>query len=247
MVGVAGLWLAVFLLTPEDVVMSRAIPFFVLSGLVGTVGGRFTRFIGIEKVGASVSASINNLNPFISSALAILLLGEQVTLAIIAGTFIIVIGTIFLSLSGQQIGFRPRHLIYPFMAATFFGVSAIIRKLGLSETGPIFGAAVNMTTALIVFTSFLVVSGRAHAMRCHGRSLWYFAAAGVAENAGVCLVIVALSLGQVSLVAPLAGTAPLFVLPMTYLFLRGVESLTWKIVIGSLLIVAGVVLLTSSS
>jgi len=71
-------------------------------------------------------------------------------------------------------------------------------------------------------------------------------AAGVAENAGVCLVIVALSLEQVSVVAPLAGTAPLFVLPLSYIFLRGVEALTGRIVAGALLIVAGVVLLTGS-
>jgi uncharacterized membrane protein len=55
---------------------------------------------------------------------------------------------------------------------------------------------------------------------------------------------VALSLGQVSLVVPLAGTAPLFVLPMTWLFLRHVEKLTWRIIVGTILIVAGVGVLT---
>jgi uncharacterized membrane protein len=162
----------------------------------------------------------------------------------VAGTGLIVLGTIILSLSGRQVGFRPRHLIYPLTAASCFGGVAIIRKLGLSQMGPIFGAAVNMTTALIVFTAFLAVSGNAQAMRCQGRSLWYFIAAGVTENAGVCLLMVALSLGQVSVVTPLAGTAPLFVLPMTYLFLRGIESLTWRIVAGAVLIVCGSVLLT---
>jgi uncharacterized membrane protein len=243
-VGTSGLWLAAFVLTPDDVLTLQAVPFFVLSGLIGTVGGRFARFIAIEKVGASVAASINNLNPFISTGLAILLLGERVTLPIVAGTCLIVLGTIILSLSGRQVGFRPRHLIYPITAASCFGGVAIIRKLGLSQMGPIFGAAVNMTTALIVFTAFLAVSGNAQAMRCQGRSLWYFVAAGVTENAGVCLLMVGLSLGQVSVVAPLAGTAPLFVLPMTYFFLRGVESLTWRIVAGAVLIVCGSVLLT---
>jgi uncharacterized membrane protein len=243
-VGASGLWLAAFVLTPDDVLTLQAVPFFVLSGLIGTVGGRFARFIAIEKVGASVAASINNLNPFISTGLAILLLGERVTLPIVAGTCLIVLGTIILSLSGRQVGFRPRHLIYPITAASCFGGVAIIRKLGLSQMGPIFGAAVNMTTALIVFTAFLVVSGNAQAMRCQGRSLWYFVAAGVTENAGVCLLMVGLSLGQVSVVAPLAGTAPLFVLPMTYFFLRGIESLTWRVVAGAVLIVCGSVLLT---
>jgi len=55
---------------------------------------------------------------------------------------------------------------------------------------------------------------------------------------------VALSLGEVSVVTPLAGTAPLFVLPFTSLFLKGVEKLTWRVVVGSILIVLGVFLLT---
>lgn len=195
-------------------------------------------------MGASIAAAINNLNPFISSALAILLLDEHITSAIAGGTCIIVLGTILLSLTSQQMGFQTHHLIYPFMAAAFFGISTIIRKLGLSATGPIFGAAVNMTTALIVFASFLVISRRIDVLRCKGFSL-YFVAAGVTENAGVCFVILALSLGQVNIVAPLAGTAPLFVLPMTYFLLQGIETLTWKIVLGVLLIVAGGLLLTS--
>ena len=244
-VGASGLWIAVLFLTPGDIGSFRALPFFILSGLVGTVGGRFTRFIGIEKVGASVGSAINNLNPFIAAGLAIVFLGEQVTLPILAATVVIVLGTILLSLSGRQAGFRPLHLIYPFTAAFCFGVVGVIRKLGLSEAGPIFGAAVNMTTALIVFTAFLLVSGKAQLIYCRGESLWYFIAAGVAENTGVCLLIVALSLGQVSAVTPLSGTAPLFVLLLTSLFLRDVEALTARILAGTLLIVAGVILLTA--
>jgi DME family drug/metabolite transporter len=243
-VGVAGLWLAVWLLTPGDVFAIRALPYFIVSGLLGTMGGRFARFLAIDKVGASVAAPIINLNPFIAAALAIALLGERVTLSILVGTVVIVAGTILLSMSGRQAGFRLRHLVYPFTAASCFGTVAIIRKLGLSETGPIFGAAVNMTTALIAFTLFLWASGNWQAMRCRGPSLRYFIGAGVAENTGVCLVIVALSLGQVSLVVPLAGTAPLFVLLMTWLFLRHVEKLTWRIIVGSILIVGGVGVLT---
>lgn len=243
-VGVIGLWGTVLLMAPNAVFDLRAIPFFVLSGLIGTVVGRFMRFVAIEKVGAPVAASINNLNPFISTGLAILLLGERVTLPILVGTAVIVFGTALLSLSGKVVGFKFRHLVYPFLAASCFGAVAILRKLGLSQTGPLFGAAVNTTTAMIAFTAFLFASGNRQAMMYKGPGLRYFIAAGAAENAGVCLSIVALSLGDVSVVAPLSGTAPLFVLLLTAAFLQGVERLTWRIVFGSILIVFGVVLLT---
>jgi uncharacterized membrane protein len=71
--------------------------------------------------------------------------------------------------------------------------------------------------------------------------------AGVMENLGVLLVLVVLSLGQVSVVTPFNGTAPLFVLALASLLLKDVERLTGRIVLGTVLIVLGVFLLTAVS
>ena len=243
-VGVVGFWGAVLVLEPAEAYRASAIPLFMLSGIIGTAGGRLLRFVSIEKVGAPVAASIINLHPFIASALAILMLGEHVTLPMIAGTGVIVLGTTLLSLSGRQVGFQPLDLFFPILSASCFGAVVIIRKLGLSHAGPLFGSAVNITTALIAFTAFLFASGNRQVLVWHGRGLVYFVGAGIAENLSVFLVLVALSLGEVSVVSPLAGTAPLFVLPFTTLFLKGVERLTGRIVFGALLIVLGVFLLT---
>ena len=65
------------------------------------------------------------------------------------------------------------------------------------------------------------------------------------ENLGVLLVLVALSLVQVSVVTPFNGTAPLFVLALASLLLKDVERLTGRIVLGTVLIVLGVFLLTA--
>jgi DME family drug/metabolite transporter len=246
-VGVVCVWGATLLLVPVSAFHAKALPFFICSGLLGTVAGRFLRFMGIEKVGAPVSAAVNNLNPFISTGLAILLLGERVTLHILAGTCVIVLGTILLSTSGRAVGFRPRHLFYPFLSAFCFGAVAIIRKLGLSHAPPMFGFAINVTTAFIAFTAYLIASGNFRTVVCDGKSLRYFVVAGVTENVGVLLGLVALSLGQVSVVTPLNGTAPLFVLVLTFLFLKGIERLTGRIVLGTMCIVVGVFLLTAWS
>ena len=243
-VGVFGLWGAVLILEPADAYRAGAIPLFMLSGVIGTAGGQLLRFVSIEKVGAPVAASIINLNPFIATGLAIVVLGERVTLPMIAGTGVIVLGTTLLSLSGRQVGFKPLQVFYPFLSASCFGAVAIIRKLGLSHAGPLFGSAVNITTALVTFTAFLLASGNRQVLAWRGRGLGYFVGAGIAENLSVFLVLVALGLGEVSVVAPLAGTAPLFVLPFTSLLLKGVEQLTGRLVIGAILIVLGVFLLT---
>jgi len=115
LVGMIGLWSAVLVLVPYSDYNWRAVPYFVFSGVVGTTGGRFFRVVSIQKVGASVASAIGNLAPFISSGLAIVVLGEHVTLPILAGTMVIVVGTILLSLSGRQGGIPcpPSRLSVP--------------------------------------------------------------------------------------------------------------------------------------
>ena len=244
-VGSVCLWVILLLRGPLEPVRVEGLAYFVAAGLVGTVAGRLLRFLAIEKVGASVTSALNNLFPFISSGLAILLLGEEVTTAIVVGTLVIVAGTVVLSLTGQEMGFRPAHLALPILSATCFGVVAILRKLGLGTMSPVAGFAVNVTTALIAFTFFLFVAGKLGTILGTPRSIMYFVWAGLAENLGVFLILVALSMGTVSVVAPLTGTAPIFVLVMSPFFLRGLERPTWRVVVGTLLIVFGVYLITA--
>jgi uncharacterized membrane protein len=243
-VGAVGLWSAVLLLVPPATYDWSAAPYFVVSGLVGTGAGRLFRVVAIDKVGAPVAASILNMTPLVATGFAIVILGERVTLPILAGTLVIVAGTVLLSLSGRYVGFPPRHLVYPFLAATCFGVVQVVRKLGLSQTGPVFDAAINTTAGLVAATAFVLATGNWHALRCDRRSLAYLVGGGVAENTGVFLLIVALGFGEVSVVTPLIGTAPLFVLLLAVFFPSGRRAPGWRVVVGAVLVVLGVFLLT---
>ena len=243
-VGAVGLWAAVLLLVPRNEYNWHAAPYFIASGVVGTAAGRLFRVAAIEKVGASVSAAILNLAPLISTVLAVLLLGERITLPILTGTLVVVFGTTLLSVSGRHVGFRTRDLLYPFISATCFGVVAILRKLGLGLAGPLFDSAINITAALIASSAFVLASGKLGAIRYDRESFLYFAGGGAFENLGVFLLLFALGLGEVSVVVPLAGTSPLFVLVLAYWFPSGIDRLGWRLITGAVLIVLGVFLLT---
>ena len=91
----------------------------------------------------------------------------------------------------------------------------------------------------------IVASGRGWVATCRGRSLAYFIAAGAAENTSVFMNVFALSIGAVSVVAPLYGAAPIFVLFLSFFFLRGVEVLTARVVTGTVLIVLGIYLISA--
>ena len=244
-VGTAALWAAVSVTGGIVEISLRSVLLFMLAGLIGTMGGRLLRFHAIDKVGASVASAVLNLQPLISTGLAILFLGEDVTLPIVLGTVVIVAGTVLLSVSGRELGFRPWHIVLPLGSATCFGVVAILRKVGLSQMGPVVATAINVTTALIAYSAFMIASGRLEILACRGRTLGYFVGAGFTENAGVFMTIVGLSLGAVSVVTPLTATAPIFVLLLSPFLLRGVEILTVRVVVGTVLIVFGVYLITA--
>ena len=245
LVGVVTLWSAVPLTEGLRYVSPIGIGLFVMAGLVGTVAGRLLRFVSIERVGPSIAAALGNLHPLFSATFAILLLGERVTVPIVVGTVVIVTGTSVLSLGPQRVGFRRAYLALPIFSAACFGLVAVLRKVGLGHVGPVLGSAINVTTAFVAFTAFLAASGRHRAFAARGETLGYFIGAGVTENLSVFLNIVALGAGMVSVVAPLYGTAPIFVLVLSFVFLRGVEALTPRIVIGTALIVLGVYLITA--
>ena len=230
LVGMITLWVAVAVTGGPGPVSAKALGYFVLAGLVGTVAGRLFRFVAIERVGASVAAAVINLNPMIATILAILLLGERVTMPIVVGTLVIMFGTVLLSLSGGRVGFAPRLLWLPILSATCF---------------PIIGTALNVTTAAVAFGSFMLATGQRDALVVRGRPLAYFAAAGLMENTAVFLNIVALGMGTVSVVTPLYGSSPIFVLLFSFFFLRGVEVLTVRVVAGTLLIVLGIYLISA--
>ena len=243
-VGAVGLWIVVLATGGLGEISTRSLLLFAAAGLIGTVGGRLTRFLAIEKVGATVTAAVSSVTPLVASFLAILLLGERVTLPILAGTAVIVVGTVLLSTSGRRLGFRPWQIVLPLVSATCFGIVQVIRKIGLDDMGPVLGTCINLTAALIAFSAAMLASGHRGIRACRGRELTYFIGAGLAENAGVFLTILALTSGAVSVVTPLTATTPIFVLLLSYFFLKGVELLTGRVIVGTMLIVLGVCLIT---
>ena len=246
-VGAAALWAAVIVTGGIVQISARSVALFVLAGLIGTVGGRLLRFHAIDKVGASVSSAVLNLQPLISTGLAIVFLGEDVTVPILLGTIVIVAGTVLLSASGRHLGFEPWKIVLPLGSAACFGVVAILRKIGLSHMGPVAATAINVTTALIAYSTMMLAVRHRGILTCRGRTLGYFVAAGLAENIAVFMTIVGLSMGAVSVVTPLTATAPIFVLVLSPFLLRGVELLTGRVVAGTMLIVFGVYLITALS
>lgn len=222
---------------------------FFLSGVVGTALGRLAVFTGVDRVGASINSATISTRPLFATGLAIVFLGEGVTLATVVGIAVLVLGLSVLALSqgGDLSGWKRWDLLYPLAAAMMFGAGNVARRWGLLEFPDITlleAVAINEFGALLSLALYTVYAGRWDVLRAPQRTYAYFSGSGSITAVALLALFAALQQGRVAIVDPLAATAPLFTLVFAVIFLRDVERVTKGVVGGALLVVVGIVLIT---
>lgn len=224
----------------------RAVFWLVLAGMASP--GIAVPFIykAFEQIGPSKAIAISSTHPMFSTFLAIIFLGEKPGLQIYVGSIIIITGVFFLTVKN---GFSTRQLnelVYPLLTAFALGFTFIFRKLGISYfPSPVFATAVCGTSAL--FFIFLISRFYPPHKRFAPtkKATTIFIIAGLFQSTAYYLFFKAMQIGNVSLVAPLINTEPLFVIIMSYLLLKGVEKITPRIILGAIFIVVGAMIITT--
>jgi len=238
---------------PLNQFVTRAVLYFIAAGIIGSFIGRFLFYVGVDKVGASISTPLSEIKPLFSTIVAIVILGERVTLSIALGTVFIIIGaaTISSEESGGHIEkkWSKKDLIFPILAGACWGVTHIFRKVGLNITPePILGLAVQNVAAFTFYPLLFLVQQNQQKLVLNDRKSWFlFSLSGFSAVAAQLCFFYALDLGEVVIVSPLSSLSAFFLLLFVGIFLRKLERVTWKIVLGSILIVGGTLLLTMMS
>jgi len=247
--SVAALWLWVYLFiyVPFDVLRSRASIYFLLSGCLQPLLARILYYIGITRIGVSRAGPLRGSEPLLSVALAVIFLHEDPNEFVYAGTLLI-IASIWLILwrrSGEA-AWNLFDIVFPLGAAFCGAVSQNLRRAGLLLLpDPYVGAAIGTSTSLFIFWAFLLATGKFRLARPDRKSLPFFASAAVVSAAAQIMNFAALSRGEVSAMVPLFNTTPLFAVLFSAVFLRDVEKVTLKVVLGAALMVAGVIVIAS--
>src|SRR6185295_5314960 len=124
---------------------------FIIAGALQMVVRQLT-YIGIEKIGAARSGPIRASVPLWSAAVAILFLGERITLPVALGTLLVVGGILLISWRSEETvaDFRPWYVIAPLLAAILGGVIYPLRRYALkfSDDPIYFGAIVGVVGLL---------------------------------------------------------------------------------------------------
>ena len=246
-INIVILWGVSLFFVPLGSLASSGIFIFVLVGLFQPGLTRFLTYKGIQTLGVAITDPIRATTPLFSSLLAILLLGERLTGTILLATLLIIAGITLLSHRGgsiQQVRFF--YVLFPLLASLLAGFSQVLRKFGLGAVPhPFLAAAVTASSSLGVSLLTIWASGRRREILVLNKEcLPFYLAAGISVSLGMVAIYYALDRGQVTVVIPISSTAPLFALTLSALFLRDVERVTMKIVIGASLIIAGVLLIT---
>lgn len=240
----AALWCALPFFVPLSALMNPALVIFVIAGIFAPGIGRTLSYIGIEKIGVARSVPIANASPIFASIFAVIFLAEAWVLQNIVGTMLVIGGVIVLSMAKPPRGeWRKLDAIYPLVGAVAFGASTTLRKAGLGLVNiPLLAAAVTAGTAALFSFTLLQIQGGRHAIKLTRRSAAWLIAAGVFNTAAMLSVFFALSHGKVVIVEPLVSSNPVTTLLLTSIFLRDVEPLTLRVIIGAALTVTGTIL-----
>jgi drug/metabolite transporter (DMT)-like permease len=106
---------------------------------------------------------------------------------------------------------------------------------------PLFFSAFMGLVSLVGFWIYRTVLPPRQSLKWNRAGLGPFLWTGVFETFSIALIMLSLSLGRVVVVAPIAATYPVWALIGAKLFLRDVEKITFKTVVGILSVVAGTV------
>ena len=251
-INVIFLWVLSIFLVPFHVFTNKGIIFFAIGGIFAPCLGRIFFYTGIERVGVSIASPIKTTSPLFAAMIAVLILSEHFTMPIGIATILGITGVmIFTSTSTDNtpmttMRWEKKDLIFPLISAIFYGTSRIFRKMGIDiVNSSVCGATVATTISLIFFAIILTLTGKRQRIVVDKKNFLFFSIGGIFGGIAQICIINALKWGEVIVVSPLSTpTQPLFVLLLTFLFLKKSKRITFRVLIGAIFIIVGVMLLT---
>lgn len=268
LISLAAGWLLLLAATLVDLPpapSAGAVMVFAASGLLAPAVGRAAALSGVLRLGPSRSVPVQtSVYPLFAVAGAMVILGEDLTVSRIAGTFAIVAGILLLArrpraadqlaepgTDGETVRRVRRSpkvsaaVLFPVLAGIAYGASDLVRKEGVvGFPHPAFGAFVAFSAALLAWSVAVAVVPSMRRRVSVGPSAPWFVASGVLASTAVLVQFHALELADVSLVSPIVAAQPLVVFALSAALLRGFERITLPVIAGGLAAVAGVILVS---
>ncbi len=254
MVSIASATLLYWLVAPWHLKLeywlSSAVLFFIVVGFFRPALSITFAMIGTSILGPTISTTLSSTAPFFGLLLGVAVLGEELTWTVSLGTGAIVLGIIALTRrdGGQaKVNWPLWALALPILAAVIRVCAHLLNKVGMeSIPSPYFAGLVAYNVSLAVSLANFKRRKLSFAPLMTNRDVWWFVATGILFGAAIFTVNLALSLGPLSVVAPLVSLESIFVMILGLLVFKE-RKFTLRITLAVLLVVGGAVAISSRS
>jgi drug/metabolite transporter (DMT)-like permease len=216
---------------------------FLLAGLISPGAAQILVTLAIREAGASRSSVVLGAAPLASVTIALIFLGEPVSVALILGAVLIVAGGLELAWErGRPDHVRRIGLVFAFAATVLFAArDNLVRWLSEgTSVPPGVAAAAALLGGALLLAVLLVPRLRT---RPTLQQALPFLGVGVLFGLSYVSLFEAYYRGRVTVVSPLVATESLWGVFLSIVFIRHVELVGRRLVLGALLVVAGGVLI----
>lgn len=239
----------VILFVGRGEVSLRAFIALALSGLLGIAVGDTLYFMSLMQLGPRLSSLMGTLTPVITAILAILILGERLSLLACGGVFLTLSGVAWVvSERIPQKGIiknKPLGVKYGLLSILCTSAGIILAKIGVSSASAITATFIRMFWAaigLIIWGSVRrQLKGWIAPFRDINLLKRVFSIVIISVFGGFWLFLLSIKYIDASIASTLNSTTPIFVLPLSMIFLS--ERLSLRAVAGAFICVIGIVLL----
>ena len=127
-------------------------------------------------------------------------------------------------------------------ASIAYGASLVLAKQVVQDTPPLVGSTLGMVFGVLVLSALSARDIRRD-KNVRLRGYVWAGLGGWAAAGGITLMFLAMSHSPVVVVAPIVAVNPLTAIFFGQIFIRGMERLTWRLFIGAVMVVAGVIVI----
>jgi transporter family protein len=133
-------------------------------------------------------------------------------------------------------------ILFALLAAVSAAVVTVLSKAGLKDVDSSLAFAIQAVLIIIISWSVVVAQGNTGQLKSiDGRAWVYLLVAGVFTALSSLFTFRALKLGDASVVNPLERLSMVFAIVLAAWFLK--EKITWQIIVGAGLMVAGAIMI----
>lgn len=237
-------WIMVFIVGTQSTIVNvdaKTWLFLILSG-IATGASWLCYFKALQLGDINKVVPIDKSSTILTILLAVVVLGEDITLLKVGAVAAIAIGT-YLMIQKQEISDYQEEkgkgwLVYAVLSAVFASLTAILGKVGISGVDSNLGTAIRTCVVLIMAWMIVFVTGKQHTIRQISRREFVFIClSGLATGASWLCYYRALQDGPASVVVAVDKLSILVTIVFSYIVFK--ERLTHKSLAGLIFIVGG--------